>query len=139
MTIKRTVATTAVLLVLLTGCGKSDKKSADSTKSTDKAATTAAPKGEGAKPSGSSGSNAVEIKGFKFGSETLKVKAGTKVTWTNNDSADHTVTSVKGDPASFDSAHFGKGKTFSFTFAKPGTYKYQCDIHNYMTATVEVS
>ena len=32
----------------------------------------------------------------------------------------------------------GKGKTFSFTFTKPGTYTYYCDIHQGMNATITV-
>ena len=32
----------------------------------------------------------------------------------------------------------GKGKTFSFTFTKPGSYTYYCDIHQGMNATIVV-
>ena len=35
-------------------------------------------------------------------------------------------------------AQDGKGKTFSFTFTKPGTYTYYCDIHQGMNATIKV-
>ena len=32
----------------------------------------------------------------------------------------------------------GKGKTYSFTFTKPGSYTYYCDIHQGMNATIVV-
>ncbi len=81
------------------------------------------------------------ITDFKFDTGPLgpQVPVGTKVTWINNDSTDHTVTSLGGAPASFDSGHLSNGQKFSFTFTKPGTYKYRCDIHNSMMGTVEVS
>ncbi len=110
----------------LVGCSSSSKKSSSTT-----AAASATTKG--------SGGNNVQIKGFAFGPRSLAVKTGTKVTWTNNDSADHTVTADKSDPATFDSGHLGSGKSFAFTFTKSGTYKYVCSIHKSMTATVVVS
>ncbi len=131
MAFKRSLIAALFVLALLAGCGKSDKKSSDTTKAADtKSGTTTG-------DAGGSSRNAVDIKGFAFHPDDLKVKAGTKVTWTNSDSTDHTTTSDKGKP--FDSGHLGKGKSFSYTFAKAGTYKYFCDIHNYMKGTVEVS
>lgn len=87
--------------------------------------------------SGGSESNAsaVEIKGFAFSPDTLEVSVGATVTWTNNDSATHTVT---GDDGSFDSGNLDTGKTFSFTFSKAGTFTYHCKIHPNMKATITV-
>ena len=43
------------------------------------------------------------------------------------------------DPdGTFNAKLAGKGKTFSFTFTKPGTYTYYCDIHQGMNATITV-
>ncbi len=71
----------------------------------------------------------------------LDVKAGTTVTWTNQDAIEHSVTS--GQPptpdAAFDSEFFTQGQTFSFTFAKPGEYAYFCKRHPSMTGVVRVS
>jgi plastocyanin len=132
MTQKRllVVALAVISLVLLAGCGSSSKKSAT---------TTAAGAGSTAPTAGAVSGNAVQIKSFSFKPGALKVSTGTKVTWTNKDSTEHTTTSDKSDPASWDSGHLGNGKTFSFTFTKKGTYKYFCAIHNFMTGTVEVS
>jgi plastocyanin len=62
------------------------------------------------------------------------VKAGTTVTWTNNDSAPHTVTSADGistsaNTTSLFNGSVNPGATFSYTFAKAGTYYYLCTIH----------
>ncbi|MEU2773872.1 plastocyanin/azurin family copper-binding protein [Streptomyces sp. NPDC007162] len=82
--------------------------------------------------------NAVAINNFAFSPAELKVKAGTKVTWTNQDADAHTVTSA-GSGGPLHSAALATHATYSFTFTKPGTYAYLCTIHPFMTATVEVT
>lgn len=82
--------------------------------------------------------NAVSISGFAFSPAALTVKAGTTVTWTNKDSDAHTVTS-QGTGGPLGSAALSTGQSYSFTFAKPGTYSYLCTIHPFMTATVTVT
>ncbi len=78
----------------------------------------------------------VIIQGNAFSPDNLTVKVGTKVTWTNNESYDHTVAS---DDGSFDSGNIGQGQSYSFTFTKAGTYSYHCAIHTFMTAKVVVT
>jgi plastocyanin len=81
--------------------------------------------------------NTIEINNFAFGPETLTVAAGTTVTWTNHDDEPHTV--VNGDnPRLFKSGALDTDDKFTFTFDKPGTYKYFCSIHPHMTGTVVV-
>jgi plastocyanin len=77
---------------------------------------------------------AVKIDNFTFGPQEVKVKAGTKVTWTNGDDIPHTVVSRN----NFRSKVMDTGGTFSFTFTTPGTYKYFCSLHPHMTGTVTV-
>ena len=77
----------------------------------------------------------VEISGFAFVPSTLTVAVGTTVTWTNNDSASHTVTS---NDNLFNSGTLAKGATFSHTFNQKGTFQYHCSIHPSMTAKVIV-
>ncbi len=79
----------------------------------------------------------VAIKNFAYVPTTLTIKTGTKVTWTNNDSAPHTVTSVTGSV--LDSPTLATGQAFSYTFTKAGTYNYYCTIHPNMKATVVVT
>ncbi|MGW0765361.1 cupredoxin domain-containing protein [Streptomyces sp. NPDC002676] len=82
--------------------------------------------------------NAVAIKNFAFSPATLKVKVGTTVTWTNQDTDAHTVTSA-GSGGPLHSAALATHATYSYTFTKPGTYAYLCTIHPFMTGTVEVT
>jgi plastocyanin len=63
------------------------------------------------------------------------VKAGTTVTWTNNDSTTHHVAS---DTGVFDSGNLSPNTTFSYTFNNAGTFPYYCTIHTYMTGTIIV-
>lgn len=70
-----------------------------------------------------------------YGPTTITVKAGTKVTWTNDDDVAHTVTA---DDGTFDSGFFDAGRSWSFTFARPGTYAYHCLPHPWMKGTVVV-
>jgi plastocyanin len=91
------------------------------------------------------GKTAVEIdaSGNQFSPPSIIIDEGTKVTWRNTDPTAHNVKKSAdavdfGAPFGVDSDKFGPGKTYSFTFAKPGTYAYQCTIHAGMTGTVEV-
>jgi plastocyanin len=55
---------------------------------------------------------------------------GDTVLWTNNGSANHTVTSVTGDSESFNSLTMTPTTTFSRVFTIAGTHHYYCTIHN---------
>jgi plastocyanin len=89
-----------------------------------------------AAPAGS----AVTVEGFAFRPRTLEIKAGEKVTWTNNDDVTHTVTSGTPDQRTgdFNQALQGKGAKFEVTFAKVGTFAYFCSRHNSMRGEIVV-
>ena len=78
---------------------------------------------------------AVTIGNFTYGPAEVKVKAGTTVTWTNEDDIPHTVTSTTG---AFKSKALDTNDKFTFTFTTPGTYKYFCALHPHMTGLVVV-
>ena len=80
-------------------------------------------------------SNTINMVNFTFTPGTLTVKAGTTVTWTNNDTTTHRPAS---DSGLFDSGDLAPGATFSFTFNNPGTFPYHCTINTYMTGKVIV-
>ena len=85
-----------------------------------------------------SATNSVTIDNLAFSPANIIVKAGTTVTWTNKDSASHTVQETDGQagPASDSLA---TGKAYSYTYATAGTFKYHCSIHPDMVGTVTVT
>lgn len=82
--------------------------------------------------------NSVTIQNFAFSPVNISVKAGTKVTWTNNDSATHTITETDNQTGP-NSGNVSPGSSYSFTFTKPGIYHYHCAIHPDMTGSVTVN
>jgi plastocyanin len=71
-----------------------------------------------------------------FSPNPVEVNVGETVTWVNDDSSRHTVTSKDGV---FDSDIMGKGQSFSYTFDKAGEYSYYCSPHPNMVGTVVVT
>jgi plastocyanin len=74
----------------------------------------------------------------------VKIKAGNTVTWTNDDSQIHTVTSGTGsDDTSpgkeFDSSMLSQNQTFSHKFDVAGEFSYFCQLHPTMVGKVVVS
>ena len=78
----------------------------------------------------------VAIKNMAFIPDTITVKAGTTVTWSNMDGMTHTVTS---NTSLFNSGNLGSGLNFSYMFATAGTYGYSCIIHPTMKGIVIVN
>lgn len=79
----------------------------------------------------------VGITEYSYMPANITVKKGTTVTWTNNDSVAHTVTSSEG--SLMDSGDMEKGDTYSVTFNEVGTFDYFCEPHPYMTGSVTVT
>jgi plastocyanin len=77
----------------------------------------------------------VKIKNMAFSPKTITIKAGSVVTWENNDTVLHTVTANNGE---FTSENLESGETFSFTFNTSGTYTYKCTLHSGMSGTIIV-
>lgn len=80
----------------------------------------------------------VEIEDYAFKPEVIKVKVGSTVTWTNKDTVRHDVRSADGVEGGPNSELLAKDESYSFTFAKAGTYSYFCGPHPYMKARVIV-
>jgi plastocyanin len=80
----------------------------------------------------------VDIANMAFSPSQITVAKGGTVTWTNNDNTTHTVIddlSNVGGPSSGDIA---PGSSYSFTFAKTGSFQYHCSIHPSMRGTIVV-
>ncbi len=73
-----------------------------------------------------------------FEPQSLTVKVGTTITWTNGGSAHHTVTSDDGG-ATFGSPDLAPGEKFRWTATGAGTYSYVCLYHDWMKATIVVT
>jgi plastocyanin len=86
------------------------------------------------------GSVTVTIQDFSFAPQSISVKAGTTVRWSNRGPSAHNTTS---DASLWNSGSlvapttggggYGDGGTrgasFDFTFTEPGTYPYHCNLH----------
>jgi plastocyanin len=78
--------------------------------------------------------------GFAPDNLTVVIGVNNTVTWSNDDIAPHTVhaSSVPAGALPLDSHNMKPGDIYTYAFTVPGTYKYSCDYHNWMTGTVTV-
>ncbi len=81
----------------------------------------------------------IAIHDFMFSPMAIKVRVGTTVTWTNQDSVHHTITMDNRSAGGPASGEVGQGQTYSYTFSKAGAYTYHCMPHPYMHGTVLVT
>jgi len=129
------------LAVVAAGCGGGDDDDGDSGNGGGNAPAAEEPAAPSAdhdrEGSGGTGPGTqVSMKDIKFNPGTVTIKAGGKVTWTNDDSVGHDVTAddfESGSPGGIEG-----GSTFSHTFKKAGTYNYVCSVHPGMKGTVKV-
>jgi plastocyanin len=77
----------------------------------------------------------VKIGNFTFDPPIMKIKAGTAVSWTNEDDIPHTVAAAD---HSFKSKPLDTGETYSTIFSAPGRYTYFCSLHPHMKAAIIV-
>ena len=89
----------------------------------------------GGQPAGNGNSVQVAIKDYKFSPADITVSSGTTVTWTNEDSAPHTVES---SDKMLKSDELSQGDKYSYTFMKAGKVNYICGIHPSMKGSVTV-
>lgn len=87
------------------------------------------------------GNAVVEYRTFQVSPDTLRVPVGTTVRWTNHDQVLHTVTGgTPQEPGKGWREVLGKaGATATRTFRTPGSYRYFCDRHPFMTGTIIVT
>jgi len=78
---------------------------------------------------------AVKIDNFTFNPPVLTIRAGTTVTFTNNDDFPHTVVAKD---RTFRSKTLDTDDAFTFTFTTPGSFAYFCSLHPHMTGTIVV-
>ena len=73
---------------------------------------------------------------------SVTINVGDTISWSNDDTAAHTVTSgnpANGPDGNFDSSLLMVGKTFDVTFDNSGSYDYFCMVHPWMVGEVQVN
>jgi len=83
-----------------------------------------------------------EVENECFIPADVTVDVGGEVTWTNDDSAGHTITSgsaKSGPDGTFDSGLVFPESTFKHKFEEAGEYPYYCIVHPWMAGTVTVA
>ncbi len=101
------------------------------------ASESAAAGGAACAPSTEAGTVSAAMANIAFNPASITASAGDVITWTNNDSAQHTAT-VKSDPTCTTET-LANGATGSIVFNTAGSYEFFCKIHPTMTGTIEVS
>jgi plastocyanin len=148
------------MLTFAAGCGSSSNSSS-STTATTTGTTTAAGAATGVKtssaaaggikgdttpkfasPSSSapvqSGLVQIAYRDIAIDPDTIRVKVGSTIKWTNYDSTQANVTSVSG-PQRITSKSFGEGSSFEVKVEKPGVIHYECTLYpTTMNGTIEV-
>ena len=132
----------SALLLFAAGCGSSGSSSstAASTSTSGALKTDTTPKY--AAPASStpvqSGTVQIAYRNIAIDPDTVKVKVGSTLVWTDYDDVTHNVTSQSG-PAHFASANLDEGSKFSYKVTKPGLIHYECTYHPAsMNGTIEV-
>jgi len=94
----------------------------------------------------------MDIKDFKYDMPNIKIKKGTKVTWTNRDTVKHNVmaehegadqahdppTKDQVNPNEFVGPLLEKDESYSFTFNEVSAKPYHCSPHPFMKGSVTV-
>jgi plastocyanin len=141
-------ALSCIALLCAAGCGSSS--SSTGTSAPASGSTVTSPSGglklgarpRFAAPSASapvqSGSVQIAYRNITIQPDTVKVRVGSTITWTNYDSIEHNVTS-EGGPQRFASGDISEGAHFAITATTPGVIHYECTIHPAsMNGTIEV-
>jgi plastocyanin len=81
------------------------------------------------------GGNTVVMRALQFDPPRLRVAAGTRVEWRNEDPVEHSITTAD---RSWDSGNIAPGASWSHVFDAPGTYQIVCTPHPFMKMEVIV-
>ena len=115
----------ACAAILLAACGgSSDSSSSSSAEPATSMGST-----------GSSGGDAVAIKNFAYAPADLTVSKGSTISFSNQDSTEHTATASGGG---FDTGTIREGQTKTVMLSTPGTFAYVCSFHPFMHGTITV-
>jgi plastocyanin len=140
----------SAMLLILSACGggaaatapataapASEAPASEAPASAPAASESAAAGGAACAPSTETGTVSAAMANIAFNPASITASVGDVITWTNNDSAQHTAT-VTSDPTCTTET-LANGATGSIVFNTAGSYEFFCKIHPTMTGTIEVS
>jgi len=110
-----------LILLFLVGCSSNNQGNQDNTNAVNSELV---------------GAKTIEIKDFGFSQPELRIKKGETITWINQDSVKHTVTSDVGNELNSD--FLSKTESYSHTFDSSSIFEYHCNAHPSMKAKVIV-
>jgi plastocyanin len=155
------LAVACCALLLVAGCGSSSRQPAGTSAGVPAGARTGTTTSGSFKPAGSapevvkvaatpkfaspspsapvqSGTVQIAYRNITIEPDTVRVKVGSTIRWTNYDSEQANVTSV-GGPQRIASKDFGEGGTFEVKVDAPGVIHYVCTLYPVtMNGTIEV-
>ncbi len=131
-----TALASAVLVTWLSSCSPTAQSPSQSPSPLNQTNVTASQPLDQLKASGKQPNATVEIRNFKYGPASLKIKVGQTIKFVNGDEEAHTVTAKDG---SFNSKALDTNEAWMYTFTKAGTFPYFCAIHPFMKGTVTVT
>jgi plastocyanin len=131
-------------LLLVAACSGGTATSAPTTAVESQAPASEAPASEAASaaagpcaPAEGTGAVSVSIANFAFDPATVTAKAGDVISFTNNDTVQHTAT-VKSDETCT-TPELAANASSGITFSQAGSYDFFCKIHPQMTGKIEVT
>jgi plastocyanin len=143
------LALCAAMVLILTACGgatasapataapASEAPASEAPASAPAASESAAAGGAPCAPSSETGTVTATMANIAFNPASITASVGDTITWTNNDSAQHTAT-VTSDPTCTTET-LSNGASGGIVFNTAGSYEFFCKIHPSMTGTIEVS
>jgi plastocyanin len=73
----------------------------------------------------------IHMRDSTFNPQTIRVHVGDTVVFSNDDEVPHNVTG-----SALNSGDIDGGKSWTYTFTKPGAYNFVCTYHSWMKGTV---
>jgi plastocyanin len=80
----------------------------------------------------------IDMREIEFAPESVRVAAGSTVSWVNRDAVAHTIVMGTDIYNEFTSGEVEPGATYSRTFDKTGEVEYRCTIHASMAGALNV-
>jgi plastocyanin len=128
---KRVALPVSCVVLVAAGCGSDEDKK-------DQAYIPAQPSGDEQNVAPPKETLKIDMKDIRFNPQNVALRAGGKITWTNEDRVTHTVTYRAGPRPKFNSGDVAPKKRYERRFSNAGLVSYLCTIHANMTGEIRV-